>query len=161
MSSKAPNSGLRRNYSPGQRVLVRRSTDLVPLAGVVVANPSTKGGEWTVEGDALGGRIKVPDAEVAPDVRRDEEVTYLRRDGTFVPVIVVMVDVSIWPPSYAIREKDAFSGETYDTNPGRIWPPKIFALLRSESAAEDLLEMEEEEEKSTSAGGKKGKKGKK
>jgi hypothetical protein len=157
MSSKV-NSGLRRNYSPGQRVLVRRATDLVPLSGVIFANPATKGGEWTVEGDALGGRIKCADAEVAPDVRRDEEVTYLRRDGTFVAVIVVMIDVSIWPPSYAIREKDAFSGETYDTNPGRIWPPKVLALLRSESAAEDLLEMEEEET-AAAAGGKKGKKG--
>jgi hypothetical protein len=65
-----------------------------------------------------------------------------------------MVDVSIWPPSYAIREMDAFSGETYDTNPGRIWPPKILAVLRADSAAEDLLEMEADEK--PAKGGKKG-----
>ena len=154
MSTKV-SSGLRRDYAPGQRVLVRRAADLMPLAGTVVDAPAAKGGAWTVEGPALGGRVKVSDAELAPDVRRDEEVTYLRRDGTYVPVIVVMIDVSIWPPSYAIREKDAFSGETYDTNPGRIWPPKILAELRAESAAEDLLEMEEAEEASPKKGGKK------
>ncbi len=144
-------------YMPGQRVLVRRSSDLMPLAGVVVETRSAKDGLWTVEGAALGGRVRVPDAEVAPDVRRDEEIIYEKRDGSDVLAVVQVVDVSIWPPSYAIREKDAFSGEVWDTNPGRLWPPKVRAALKADAAMEELLAEEAAEaDKAASAKAKKG-----
>ena len=141
---------------PGQRVLVRRSSDLMPLQGVVVETRSAKDGLWTVEGVALGGRIRVPGGELAPDVRRDEEIIYEKRDGSDVLVIVVSIDVSIWPPSYQIRDKDAFTGDECDTNPGRIWPPKVRAALKADSAMEELLaEEEEEKEPAKVKGGKK------
>ena len=157
-----------KHYGVGQRVLVRRATDLMPLQGVVTATRDAAG-LWTVEGTVAGsapaplGKVRVPDAEVAPDVRRDEEVVYEKRDGTDTLVIVQVVDVSIWPPSYAIREKDAFSGEVYDTNPGRIWPPKVRAALKADAAMEELLAEEAEETGKAAAKGKgkgKGKGGK-
>ena len=144
-------------YMPTQRILVRRSSDLMPLQGIVVETRSSKDNLWTVEGPALGGRIRVPGSELAPDIRRDEEIIYEKRDGTDVVAICTMIDTSIWPPSYAIREKDAFSGEVWDTNPGRIWPAKVRAALKADSAMEELLEEEEEGEKKKASkkGGKK------
>jgi hypothetical protein len=142
-------------YGVGQRVMVRRAQDLMPHLGCTVLETRAADGTWLVEAAALGGKVRLPDAEIAPDVRRDEEVIYERRDGADVKVIVQVVDVSIWPPSYAIREKDAFSGETYDTNPGRLWPAKVRAVLKADAAMEELMAEEEAE----AAKGKAGKKG--
>jgi hypothetical protein len=82
---------------------------------------------------------------------------YQRRDGTDVAAVVLSVDVSIWPPSYALKETQ--SGAMLDTNPGRLWPPAARAVLKADAAMDELLE-EEEEAGGAAGGGKGGKKGK-
>jgi hypothetical protein len=80
---------------------------------------------------------------------------YQRRDGTDVAAVVLSVDVSIWPPSYAVKETE--SGAMLDTNPGRLWPPAARAVLKADAAMDELLE---EEAAGGAGGGKGGKKGK-
>ena len=83
------------------------------------------------------------------------QVVYQRRDGTDVAAVVLSVDVSIWPPSYAVKETE--SGAMLDTNPGRLWPPAARAVLKADAAMDELLE---EEAAGGAGGGKGGKKGK-
>ena len=97
---------------------------------------------------------------LAPDMKRDEEVVYERRDGSDTPATVVNVDISIWPPSYALRisEKDT-SDVHLDTNPNRLWPPATRAVMKADAAMDALLE-EEAAEPAASGKGAKGKGGK-
>ena len=156
MASAAPAKLPPKNYVVGQRVLVRRPADKAPFEGAVTAARSADG-LWAVEGPAPLGAVRVPDAHVAPGVKRDEEVVYQRRDGQDVAAVVISVDLAIWPPSYALRE--SASGAISDTNPGRFWPPAARAVLLADAMADALLE-EEEGESAAAAGGAKGGKGK-
>ena len=60
-------------YVVGSRVLARRPTDKMPLDGVVTA-PREADGFWGVEGAAPLGKCRLPDAQLAPSFKRDEEV---------------------------------------------------------------------------------------
>jgi len=141
-----------RHYVVAQRVLVRRPDDKAPFEAVV-KSARDAAGLWGVEGAAPLGALRVPDAQVAPSVRREEEVVYLRKDGVDVAATVVSVDLAIWPPSYALKE--TASGAMCDTNPGRFWPPAARRELLAEAAADALME-EEAEEAGKAGGGKAG-----
>jgi hypothetical protein len=146
-----------KNYVVQQRVLVRRPEMKMPLEAVVL-EPRGADGLWAVEGAAPLGKCRVPDAQLAPGVRRDEEVVYQRKDGSDVLAVIINVDVSIWPPSYAIKEKATEA--VADTNPNRIWPPAARKVLLAENAMDELL-AEEEAAAAAAAGGGGGGKGKK
>ena len=61
-------------YVVGSRVLARRPTDKMPLDGVVTA-PREADGLWGIEGAAPLGKCRLPDAQLAPSFKRDEEVS--------------------------------------------------------------------------------------